>query len=358
MNNQLQIGEKPKVTILMSVYNGERYLREAIDSILNQTFRDFEFLIINDGSTDSTKEILNSYRDPRIKIINNKKNIGLTKSLNKGLRLASGEYIARQDADDISLPQRLEKQVEFLDSNSQTALVGSWTEVIDENEKTQEVWHSLAQPHLLRWRLLFCNQFTHCAIMFRKNIVMQIEGYSEKMSSAQDYDLWSRISFYWGVANIPEVLVKWRKWGKNISRIQQHKQLEIARKISRRNLEFVLDENINEFVFESYRLFYYSPNRTSVSEHINILPFYLKKLLYKFLGKYYYSNREIINDLKKEVSSHLLPLLEDNVYEMGHKNIFPLFWLAKLNSKIPKKRVLRILAKSLLGRKISEALTN
>ena len=94
----------PKVTVLMSVYNSEKFLRESINSILEQTFKDFEFLIINDGSTDSSREIILSYNDPRITLFDNKNNIGLTKSLNKGLDLAKGEYIARQDADDISLP--------------------------------------------------------------------------------------------------------------------------------------------------------------------------------------------------------------------------------------------------------------
>ncbi len=342
----------------MSVYNAERYLRKAIESMLNQTFRDFEFLIINDGSTDSSVEILKSYRDPRIKIINNKKNIGLAKSLNKGLQVARGEYIARHDSDDISLPKRFEKQVEFLDSNSQTALVGSWAEVIDEFEEPKEVWHSLSQPHLLRWKLLFKNQFAHCAAMFRKSAVMQMGGYSEELSSAQDYDLWSRISFSWEVANIPEVLVKWRKWGKNISTIRRHKQLEIARQISRRNLEYIFEEAIDDLAFESCRLFYYLSNETLVFEHLRILTFYLEKLIYKFLEKYDYSNRKIICDLKKEVSSQLLLLLEDNVYEIGYKTIFPLLWLTKLDPHVPKKQALRILVKSLLGRKIFGALAN
>jgi len=117
--------DRPKISVIMSVYNGEKYLREAIESILNQTFRDFEFIIINDGSTDKTSEILSSYNDPRIVIINNKRNIGLTKSLNKGLKMVKGEYIARQDADDVSLPERLERMVNFLDMNRDVGLLGS-----------------------------------------------------------------------------------------------------------------------------------------------------------------------------------------------------------------------------------------
>jgi len=117
--------KEPKVTVLMPVYNGEKYLNEAIDSILGQTFKDFKFLIINDGSTDGTADILKSYKDSRIKVTNNEKNIGLTKSLNKGLKMAKSEYIARMDADDISLPTRLQKQVEFMDSHPKVGVCGT-----------------------------------------------------------------------------------------------------------------------------------------------------------------------------------------------------------------------------------------
>ena len=116
----------PTVTVLLSVYNGERYLRESIESILNQTFTDFEFLIINDGSTDDSRRIISSYDDPRIQLIDNEQNIGLSQSLNKGLKLARGTYIARQDADDISEPERLAKQVSYMDRNPHIALLGSW----------------------------------------------------------------------------------------------------------------------------------------------------------------------------------------------------------------------------------------
>ncbi|TNE70794.1 glycosyltransferase family 2 protein, partial [bacterium] len=116
--------ESPVITCLMSVYNGEEFLREAMDSILDQTYTNFEFLIINDGSTDDTVPIIESYDDPRIRLIHNEVNIGLTKSLNKGIGLAKGEYIARMDADDISLPERFERQIEVL-LNSKIDICGT-----------------------------------------------------------------------------------------------------------------------------------------------------------------------------------------------------------------------------------------
>lgn len=127
----MNIKKEPKISVVMSVYNGERYLGEAVESIFNQTFSDFEFIIINDGSTDRTPEILTEIDDPRAKVIN-QPNRGLTASLNRAIRLAKGEYIARMDADDISEPTRLERQVEVLDRDPDVVLVACWYEVIDE----------------------------------------------------------------------------------------------------------------------------------------------------------------------------------------------------------------------------------
>ena len=125
---------QPKISVVMSVYNGTPYLRECIESILNQTCKDFEFIIIDDGSSDNTWKILTEYanQNQQIKLFKNEENIGLTKSLNKGLKLAGGEYIARQDADDVSLPDRFELQTRFLDAHLEVGALGSSAEVIDE----------------------------------------------------------------------------------------------------------------------------------------------------------------------------------------------------------------------------------
>ena len=202
--------KSPKVTVLMAVYNGEKYLREAIDSILNQTFEDFEFLIINDGSTDRTSEVLQSYRDSRIKIINNKKNVGLTKSLNKGLRMARGEYIARMDADDVSMPERLERQVKFSDKNKDVGLLGSpWYTINADGRKTgvSEAASCKQDAHFM----------CHGATLIRKNCLEEIGLYREIFEYAQDYDLWLRIANEFEVANLREPLYKLRIYGDSIS---------------------------------------------------------------------------------------------------------------------------------------------
>jgi len=201
----------PKVTVLMSVYNGEKFLRKAVDSILNQTYKNFEFLIINDFSTDSSRDIILSYRDPRIRLIDNQENIGLTRSLNKGLKLARGEYVARMDSDDISLPQRIEKQIEFLEQHPKVVLLGSWAEIIDQNEMIKDIWKYPTNHCFIAWKLLFGNCLVHSAVMYRKDCILDSGGYNELTTYAQDYELWIKLSSAGEIIQLPEVLVKCRK---------------------------------------------------------------------------------------------------------------------------------------------------
>ena len=214
----------PKVNIIMSVYNGDKYLREAIDSILNQTFTDFEFIIINDGSTDQTKEILESYTDPRIRLFH-QENMGLTKSLNKGLRLAEGEYISRQDADDISEPERIEQEVKFLDDNPQVALVGTHVSFIDKQGKEFDGWKPPCGHEEIRKKLMKGNCFCHGSVMIRRECLSAIGVYREVFKHTQDYDLWLRLSERYKVANLNKVLYRFRRHPKAISREKLSEQL-------------------------------------------------------------------------------------------------------------------------------------
>jgi glycosyltransferase involved in cell wall biosynthesis len=203
--------DSPKVTVLMSVYNGERYLREAIDSILTQTFLDFELAIVNDGSIDSTAEIISSYNDPRIRLINNARNLGLTKSLNKGLELARGQFVARQDADDISEPERLAKQVDFLEAHPDIALLGTFYQEIDERGNKIADCKLPCDCTNIRWALFFYTPFIHGSVMFRRATALaKIGFYNEHFRYAQDYDYWCRIALSLKVANLNEYLVGYR----------------------------------------------------------------------------------------------------------------------------------------------------
>lgn len=201
--------ELPLVSVVMSVYNAERYVGEAIESILGQSFRDFEFIIINDSSTDRSGEILHSFQDERIISVKNAENIGLTKSLNKGLQMAKGEYIARMDADDISLPERLEKQVCFLEAHPEVGLVGSAVIYIDPDGK--ELGVQRVRPEDFHQALLdidFC--WEHSATMFRAVCVETVGPYREEFKYAQDYDLWLRIAEKFDLDVLREPLIKSR----------------------------------------------------------------------------------------------------------------------------------------------------
>lgn len=210
----------PRVTVLMSVYNGERFLREAVDSILAQTFRDFEFLVIDDGSTDSSAAILASYADSRLRVVKNERNIGLTASLNAGLLLARGEYIARQDADDVALPQRLEKQVRAMDERAEVAVLGTGVLSIRESGKPRRsaAFPRCTTPLSLRWQLLFESPFVHSTVMFRRSVILgELGGYDATWRTSQDFELWSRVARTHALGNLPEPLVSFRSHGGSVS---------------------------------------------------------------------------------------------------------------------------------------------
>lgn len=201
---------KPKVTVYMTVYNEERFLDESIRSILNQTLQDFEFIIVDDGSTDGSLRILNKYaeKDKRIKILCNKQNLGQPKSLNRALRIARGEYLARMDADDISLPNRLKIQVDFLEKNKEYFLVGCGEISIDEKGSKTEIFRPICEEDCLRKKLEEKMAFSGPSFVFRSE---DSNFYREKFYYAQDYDF-SLISLTKGkrITNIPDLLYKWR----------------------------------------------------------------------------------------------------------------------------------------------------
>jgi glycosyltransferase involved in cell wall biosynthesis len=210
--------DSPKVTVLMSVYNGEAYLGEAIESILHQTFRDFEFIVIDDGSTDGTAAILAHYQsmDDRIHVYP-QDNQGLITSLNRGCRLGKGKYIARMDADDVSLPERLSKQIDYMEAHPEIGVLGTWVDFIDGNSHIVGNWHMATVPGVIGWSLFFGSPLAHSSIMIRRPIIEQLGFYRPEALHAEDYDLWARASFVTRIANIPEVLLLFRFSQENIS---------------------------------------------------------------------------------------------------------------------------------------------
>lgn len=213
----------------MSVHNGEPFIGAAVESILRQTWQDWEFVIIDDASTDGTPSRLASFRDPRIRILRNAENIGLTASLNRGLDLAHGELVARQDADDLSHSERLARQVAFLHANPSVAAVGSQAWLTDARG------HSLGRKdfplgHRGIWFAhLFDNALAHSAVTFRRAAVLAAGGYDETFRASQDYELWSRLGERHGLANLRERLVTLRVLESSITRT--HRQPELIRHV-------------------------------------------------------------------------------------------------------------------------------
>jgi glycosyltransferase involved in cell wall biosynthesis len=225
----------PRVTLILPVYNGEAYLRPAIDSLLRQTFRDFELLIIDDGSTDGSAAIVASYGDERIRFQRNARNLGLIATLNKGFELARGEFIARMDCDDISLPHRLERQLDYLACHPDVALVGSWFEKLQ--GRHSRVVKTPVDHAAIRFFLIFDNTFLHSSIMIRRSLLEQFNlRFDPAFPYAEDYELWVRISRYARVANIPEVLVQYRDHADNTSNRFRQAQNDTADRIRRVHL--------------------------------------------------------------------------------------------------------------------------
>lgn len=250
----------PEISVIMSVYNGERFLANSIESVLNQTFTNFEFLIIDDCSTDKSAEIIRQYSttDNRIKYLKNKQNIGLTKSLNKALQIAQGKYIARMDADDISLPERFRKQYNFLEKNQNTFLIGGWAIKIDEKAIETDVMKTRTSFNQLKKWLPKMNSFIHSTIMFRheKNIF-----YREKFVYAQDYDFYlNLLSQNKMLCNLPEILIKYRETSDSISIKNKLPQYLLTQKAK----VFFAERKKNGY--DSYAHFNYTEYLTKSSE--------------------------------------------------------------------------------------------
>lgn len=201
-----------KVSVIMPAYNTEKYIRTAIESILNQTFSEFEFIIIDDGSTDNTWNIVQEFSkiDPRIKAIKNEKNLGISPSRNKGVNMAQGEYIAWQDADDISLPTRLEKQLQFMEEHAKTGVVGGFLRFFD--EKGENGFRKYrADDKGLRDRIFRYSPIAQPAAMIRKNCLKSVGGYNEGYPLAEDIDLFFRLGEKYEFSNLQEIILKYRE---------------------------------------------------------------------------------------------------------------------------------------------------
>lgn len=272
----------PRVTVFMAVYNSEKFLAESIESVLSQTFNDFELLIVNDGSTDNSIDIISSYNDPRIRLLHNEQNMGLVYTRNRGIREARGEYVATLDSDDIAYPERLEEQVAFLDKNSEFGLVGSWVQLIDENSNpTGKIWDFNIPPEQMRPASLFYSVVANSASMVRKTVVNGI-FYRDEYPLAEDYDFWIRVLKRCKGWNLPKILVKYRIFNKSISREKAAFMEECTRKI----------------VIEQLRLLEIEPSEEEIKIHWRLRTYDFESNKHfieetgKWLDKLYQANRK------------------------------------------------------------------
>ena len=236
VNNKFQ-DAKPKLSIIMSAYNADKYIEESIRSILDQSYKNFEFIIVNDGSNDRTLEIIDSFgiADRRIKIIN-QENKGLTKTLIESVAISNGDYIARMDADDVSNINRLSTQINYLESNRSVGMLGTWINVIDSSNKVTKTVKLPSRSTTIKRRMQYGNQFVHGSVMFRKDIYEAVGGYDESFKFSQDYDLWLRMIKITDCINITKCLYYLRVHENSISITNNQLQLEHAVRCITKNI--------------------------------------------------------------------------------------------------------------------------
>lgn len=340
--------QNPKVSVLMPVYNCELYIQEAVDSILNQTFKDFEFIIIDDCSTDNTVSIINSFKDSRINLIIKPQNTGYTNSLNYGLSIAKGKYIARMDGDDISLPERFAKQIYFLDNNLDYVLCGTALKVINQEKIIQ-----YPENHIdIKTEFLNQNCIVHPSVMLRKRALdLHNFSYNILKEPAEDYDLWARLSKVSKLYNLPEVLIHYRIHEQQISKTKSNIQIKSSNETKFMVWNFLeIDDNFKDFLqkiianenlnfeeiynFKAFKNEIISLNSKQIFE-TNSLKNHLNKLEKKIISKYFfnrltYNPKLIIEYLKIKYQTNFKTKLIKEI-SFCVKSI--LFWKVK-NSKI------------------------
>lgn len=232
----------PRISVVMAVYNGSKYLGEALESLLSQSLGDLELIAVDDGSDDRSPDILRQYaeRDDRIILLRNEMNSGLTRSLNRGIQVARGEYMARLDADDIALPGRFEAQAGLLDREPDVGLVGGGYKVVTEDGRfVYEHIPPVSDEALKSELLIKNNSIGHSAVMARLETIRCVGGYDESFPVSQDYDLWARLSGITKFSSLPVSVIEWRDRAESISSLRRKEQLQYSLEVSRRLLQGV-----------------------------------------------------------------------------------------------------------------------
>ena len=318
--------QSPQISILMPAYNAALYLIEAIESMLNQTFTDFELLILDDCSTDNTEEIVNAFQDKRIYYIRQEKNLGLANNLNVGLKLAKGKYIARMDGDDISYPDRLQIQYDFLEKHPEIDLCSCGLEMFG---KDNQVWIRERDPEQVKITMMFYSPVLHATSMWRRESFEKHNlYYNQDAFPAEDYDLWARAIFHCTLVNIPQVLYKYRIHGVQVTYMDDRaveKSKEIQFNYIKNTGNNFSDEIVNKMIED---FIYKTPKEKQ--------DFKIMKQTYRMFLKYsaennFFDYKKLKNRLEKKYQSDLVKYLKSNrivfstlLFELSFKNFIKL----------------------------------
>lgn len=309
-----------KISVVMPVYNADRFLEESIESILKQTYTNFEFIIICSDPTEKTKKILNMYQriDTRILIIYEEKK-GIIFARNMGCQQAKGDYIAVMDADDVSSPNRFETQITFMEKHPDIGIVGSWADLIDENGKIFEKGYRPTNPFVIGWHLLFWNCMMHSTILIRSEVLKQLQYYSQAENGfPEDYDLWTRSFFITKIANIPKSLAKHRMHTSNNSLGASLEMIQFGNTIQHNMIKKLLGERSQPFLSEiliqkNSLIFNFNP-------YINDIQVDLIETLYQHYINRYFPPISEINEIDAQIFQIFL------TYSMS------MFWFSKTKS--------------------------
>jgi len=290
------------VSIITSVYNCEKYVNEMIDSIINQSFQDWELIIIDDASTDTTWDLISKYTDPRIIMIKNEKNVGLTQNLNKAITYAKGKYIVRMDGDDVAYTYRLERQIQFMETHPDIFLSGCAMKIFG---KKNDVWLNTNDSEMLKVNLLFNAVVYHPTFILRKDILDKYElKYNENLLYAQDYDLEFQISKYGKIANISDILVKYRMHDGQVSTEKRAQQQECAN-VTRKNILSELNIFLNETSFNYWQRFCQMDYHTMSNEEAKELESVCKQIISNNKIKKIYNSEQLEKTIELRMDTYI-----------------------------------------------------
>lgn len=306
--------KEPLVSVITPVYNGDKFIMCAIDSILCQSFVDFEYILIDDGSTDESARIISSYSDPRIRLLANGTNIGVAASKNRGISESRGKYIAFLDCDDMARPERLSEQVRFLEKHADFGLIGTWVEIIDETGKpTGNVWKNDAIAEKVAAHLLFHNYFAQSSVMLRKS-ALPAELF-RAIPLAEDYDLWTRLVAVTKAVNLPKVLVQYRIHTNSTSRINAD----------------MMDFFVKGIIKDQLNTMGLNPNNEELQLHVNLgRCIYTKNKNFvseveKWLNKLLVANEHVRTYAKKEFAEIVHEIWTNSCATNAESSLFEIY---------------------------------